>query len=380
MNLRALSAIALTDLRRSFRRKDTILWLLLMPLPYTWFFGVAFREAPEEPTPVTVVVPSPDAGTAVLTDALGKAGYAVTTVPEWNGQDEYPKAGFRVDLPPAPGAALLEGRPATITVRAREAGPDLGRLEVELRQGTMELRARALAALLETGTVSPGALGRPLEAPPIHVEARDWGPHREVPAGFKQSIPGNMVMFVLMSVLVTGAVRLVQDRELGHLRRMLSWPVSNGTVVTAQFLSLGLLGLVEAVYFLLVARLIFGRSPGPHPWAVVAVLAALVAVATGAAVLLASILRTLRQAVATGLFLTLVLAALGGCWWPLEIMPGWLKTVALALPTGQAMDALVRLTVWNEGTASVVPAILRLSLLAAVLAFAAARTLRARLA
>jgi ABC-type multidrug transport system permease subunit len=32
--------------------------------------------------------------------------------------------------------------------------------------------------------------------------------------------------------------------------------------------------------------------------------------------------------------------ALGGCWWPLEMVPGAMRAVALALPTGQAMDAI----------------------------------------
>ncbi len=380
MNPRAILAIALTDLKRMLRRKDTILWLLLMPLPYTWFFGVAFRAAPDEPTPVTVVAPAPDPGTALFTGALERTGYAVTTVPEWTRGSEYPKEGFRVDLPPAPAEAVLGGRPATITVHAREAGPDLGRLEVALKNAALELQARALATLIESGSVTPADIARPLDAPPVRVEARDWGPRREVPAGFKQSIPGNMVMFVLMAVLVTGTVRLVQDRETGHLARIMSWPVAPGAVIQGQFLSLGLLGLVEALYFLAVGRLVFGQPLGDHPWAVVAVLASLVAAATGGAVLLASLLRSLRQAMAAGLFLTLLSAALGGCWWPLEILPHWMRAVALALPTGQAMQALVRLGVWNEGPAAVLSNLAYLLALAAVLGFLGARSLRRQLA
>jgi len=37
---------------------------------------------------------------------------------------------------------------------------------------------------------------------------------------------------------------------------------------------------------------------------------------------------------------SLVMAALGGCWWPLEIVPGAMRAVARVLPTGQAMDAI----------------------------------------
>jgi len=161
-----------------------------------------------------------------------------------------------------------------------------------------------------------------------------------------------MVMFVLMSVLVTGAVRLLLDRENGRLTRILAAPVAEGTVVAAQFLSLGALGAVEAAYFLLLGRLVFGQSLGPHPLAVVAVLLFTVAAVSGVGVILGATLRTARQAVAVGIFTTLVLAALGGCWWPVEILPAGMKTLALALPTGQAMHALVRLMVWGDSPAA----------------------------
>jgi ABC-2 type transport system permease protein len=38
-----------------------------------------------------------------------------------------------------------------------------------------------------------------------------------------------------------------------------------------------------------------------------------------------------------------MMAALGGCWWPLEIGPPALKTIALCLPTGWALLTLHRL-------------------------------------
>lgn len=38
-----------------------------------------------------------------------------------------------------------------------------------------------------------------------------------------------------------------------------------------------------------------------------------------------------------------VLAALGGCWWPIEVTPAWMQSLAGFLPTGIAMDALRRL-------------------------------------
>ncbi len=46
---------------------------------------------------------------------------------------------------------------------------------------------------------------------------------------------------------------------------------------------------------------------------------------------------------------SLLMAALGGCWWPLEIGPPALKTIALCLPTGWALAALHQLISFGSG-------------------------------
>jgi len=51
----------------------------------------------------------------------------------------------------------------------------------------------------------------------------------------------------------------------------------------------------------------------------------------------------------------MLLAALGGCWWPIEVAPGWMQTLALFLPTGWAMDALHKLVNFGGGPAAALP-------------------------
>jgi ABC-type multidrug transport system permease subunit len=45
----------------------------------------------------------------------------------------------------------------------------------------------------------------------------------------------------------------------------------------------------------------------------------------------------------------MAMAALGGCWWPLEIVPSWMRKIAFALPTGWAYDALNRVMALDSG-------------------------------
>ena len=49
------------------------------------------------------------------------------------------------------------------------------------------------------------------------------------------------------------------------------------------------------------------------------------------------------------MLVSLLLAALGGCWWPLEIAPPLIKTIALCTPTGWAWQAWHQLISFGNG-------------------------------
>jgi ABC-type multidrug transport system permease subunit len=71
--------------------------------------------------------------------------------------------------------------------------------------------------------------------------------------------------------------------------------------------------------------------------------------------LFSSIARNESQALAAGVITANLLAAIGGCWWPVEITPVWMRHVALLLPTGWTMDGLHKLISYGAAPASVVP-------------------------
>ena len=46
---------------------------------------------------------------------------------------------------------------------------------------------------------------------------------------------------------------------------------------------------------------------------------------------------------------SLLMAALGGCWWPLEIAPPAQRLIALGLPTGWALQSLHQVISFGSG-------------------------------
>ncbi len=88
---------------------------------------------------------------------------------------------------------------------------------------------------------------------------------------------------------------------------------------------------------------------------VILVLAAWAAFCAAAGLLLGSLANSEGQASGLGVLLANVLAALGGCWWPIEITPDWMQVVQKLLPTGWTMDALHKLISFESGAMSALP-------------------------
>jgi len=72
----------------------------------------------------------------------------------------------------------------------------------------------------------------------------------------------------------------------------------------------------------------------------------------------------------------MVLAALGGCWWPIEVTPRWMQSLASCLPTGWTMGAIHQLVTFQNGPASALGSIALLLTAALVMGIVAARTFR----
>jgi ABC-type multidrug transport system permease subunit len=72
----------------------------------------------------------------------------------------------------------------------------------------------------------------------------------------------------------------------------------------------------------------------------------------------------------------LVMAALGGCWWPMEIVPDTMKIVGHFFPTAWAMDSLHQLISFGSGLREIAPKLGVLAMFALAANIGAAKVLR----
>ena len=100
------------------------------------------------------------------------------------------------------------------------------------------------------------------------------------------------------------------------------------------------------------------------------------ALCSSLALLLGVLARTEGQVIGVGVLSANVLAALGGCWWPIEIAPGWMQALARWLPTGWVMQALHRLISFQAPPSQVLGNALTMALFAVLLGWIGARRFR----
>jgi ABC-type multidrug transport system permease subunit len=173
----------------------------------------------------------------------------------------------------------------------------------------------------------------------------------------RQSVPGILVMLILM-VLVTGGIeRLFVDRKEGLLRRLASSPLTRGEIVFSRILSRAIIGMCMAVFALILGATLFRIDWGPQWPFLLLVLAVYTLAASGLAVLLSTLARSVGQAIGLGVVSTILMAALGGCWWPIEIVPRSMQVLSLCLPTGWAMQGMHRLMELDRGSTATLPAV-----------------------
>ncbi|MDQ4059114.1 MAG: ABC transporter permease [Actinomycetota bacterium] len=182
-----------------------------------------------------------------------------------------------------------------------------------------------------------------------------------------------LLLFTFVNSLA-GSVALVQTRRQGLLRRMLGTPISSTTILLGEALGRFLVALLQSLFIVFAAALLFGVGWG-DPLGAGAVVTLFALVSTGAAMLAGAVLQNEQQAGALVPF-GLALAALGGSMVPLEVFPDTMRAISRATPHSWANDAFDQLIGHGAGLGEILPQLGALAVFAATLLAAGSFFLR----
>jgi ABC-2 type transport system permease protein len=376
--MRAVLFIARKDLQYLLRRRETLVWIFIMPIVFFYFLGTitsGFGNRSTVRDKLALLAPE-DAGFLAdqVARRLEEQGYQVIRAA---GDAELAGVGRRLVLPSGFTASVVAGQEATATFTGEDRGAGMSYDQVRVQRAVYTVLADLVVGRHENQVAGPEMFARLDQAPRnVALSVTPAGKRKRIPTGFEQTIPGTTVMFTLLVLLTSGAVLLVNERREGLLRRLAVTPISRSAIVLGKWIGRMALGLVQIGFALLAGTLLFGMRWGPDWPTVLLVLFCYAGLNASLGLLLGSVARSEGQAVGIGVLSSNVLAALGGCWWPIEVTPRWMQTLSLALPTGWAMDALHKLISFEAGPGRVVPHLLVLPAAAFAIGWAAVRFFR----
>ncbi|MFU8826253.1 MAG: ABC transporter permease [Brevefilum sp.] len=166
------------------------------------------------------------------------------------------------------------------------------------------------------------------------------------------STAGQMITWVFIPLIGLSAM-FAAERTGGTLRRLLVTPTSKALYIGGTVFGQVVTALVQMALLIafgaLVMNINWGQSLGAL--ALVMLTACLAAAAMGT--MLGTFVKTEGQANGLSIMIGMVMAMMGGCWYPIELFPEAIRTAAQVLPTYWAMQGFLDIAVRGQGVGGV---------------------------
>jgi ABC-type multidrug transport system permease subunit len=401
---RRIFNIAAGDIRITMKERSLIIWVFLMPLAFMFFFGASDRGGSGGVPKSTITIENRDTGflsrdliealkgeNLNIVDSLPAGSNPVRTliIPEGFTSDILSREKAELVLSKEKNSNFDAGQAASMAIFRGMAKLSSGLLEIEME----EVRRGDSRFIIQGDSVSGslwGLSGDRTEAireyktridtvlarePLITLKNEFAGKAKEIPGGFQSSVPGSLVMFVLMGMVFSGTA-IVAERVSGVLKRIAVSPANKMEIVTGKLFGRMVVAGVQILFLLIVGKFLFGITLG-HSYVGIILLMTAFAFCTGSfALLFGSLFSDPDQVTGFAVLTSLAMASLGGCWWPLEVVSKPFRIIAFCLPTGWAIDGLHKLISFGHGLSSITPHIFILVLFGIIFLVIASKKLK----
>ncbi len=168
------------------------------------------------------------------------------------------------------------------------------------------------------------------------------------------SSAGQLITWVFIPLIgLSGA--LCYEREKGTLRRLLTTPTAKATFMLGTITGQVLIALCQmsllVAFGILVMHVNWGRDISAL--AVILVASAIAAAALGT--MLGAFVKNENQANGLSVMIGMLMALLGGCWYPLDLFPAAVQNIVKILPTTWAMQGMLDVGLRGANIAGVLP-------------------------
>jgi ABC-2 type transport system permease protein len=326
--MHALVTLTVANLRSFVRDRAALFWTLAFPVIFVVLFGTIFSGGGTPEYQVGWVDEDRTPASSRLRNAFSATSFLKLT-------DEADRAAALAAMKTGDLDAMIvvpEGVGAAV-------GGDLPGTRADLVVYTDASQTNTSTAIQQTvaqivGSVNQALSGRP---PALGVKPQSIQTERLGSTSF--FVPSILAM-ALMQLGVFSAIPLVALREKLILKRLSATPLKRWTLVGSNVVVRLILGAVQTALILGIGILAMGVqvTGGPLAIAGLVVLGAMTFIALG--YVIASFARTEEAANGITQVVQLPMMFLSGIFFPLEMMPDWLRGVAVFMPLTYLGDAL----------------------------------------
>jgi ABC-2 type transport system permease protein len=183
-----------------------------------------------------------------------------------------------------------------------------------------------------------------------------------IPNSAQHNVPA-WTLFAIFFIIVPLSINLLKEKNQGTFVRLRTNPVSYATILGGKTIVYLAVCLVQFTLMLLVGIFLFPAIglPGVDVSGkllmlyIVAVFSGLAAIGLG--LLIGTVAKTQEQAAPFGATSVVILAALGGVWVPVFVMPKFMQLVSKISPMNWGLEAFYDVFLRNVGFAKILPEI-----------------------
>jgi ABC-2 type transport system permease protein len=175
----------------------------------------------------------------------------------------------------------------------------------------------------------------------------DWDPRANTSAG-------QLITWVFIPLFGISEL-FAYERTQGTLRRLLTTPTRQATYLFGTISGQVVMAIVQMLLLVLFGIFAMNLTWGHDPAALALILftSALAAAAIGTT--MGTFVKTGGQANGLSIMAGMVMALMGGCWYPLELFPPTIQTIVKILPTTWAMQGMLDLVLRGRGFVDILP-------------------------
>jgi ABC-2 type transport system permease protein len=168
------------------------------------------------------------------------------------------------------------------------------------------------------------------------------------------SSAGQLITWVFIPLISISSL-FAYERQKGTLRRILTSPTRKSTYLLGTIIGQVLIALVQMTLLILFGIFIMKLNWGSQPLALIVMMTSGALAAAALGTTLGTFVKTESQASGLSIMTGMVMALLGGCWYPMELFPQAVQNIVKILPTTWAMRGLLDIVLRGQGLATILP-------------------------